>query len=123
MAAQGYIVVAPQPQRTSILRAGVEPAISGDWGGQAMQDLLSAIDHVAEEPYVDNERLGMVGSQFWRLFRFLDGREPPKKRFKTFIAHAGVFHLESMYGETEECFFVHHDMDGAYWESPPSGQL
>ena len=38
--------------------------ISGDWGGQAMRDLLSAIDAVAAEPYVDEERLGAVGASF-----------------------------------------------------------
>jgi len=117
MAAQGYIVVAPNRRGLPSFGQEWNLQISGDWGGQAMQDLLSAIDHVAEEPYVDNERLGMVGASFggYSVFWMAGNHE---KRFKTFIAHAGVFHLESMYGETEEMFFVHHDMDGAYWESP-----
>jgi dipeptidyl aminopeptidase/acylaminoacyl peptidase len=39
-----------------------------------------------------------------------------QNRFKTFIAHAGVFNLISMYGTTEEIFFSNFDMGGAYWE-------
>jgi len=38
------------------------------------------------------------------------------KRFKAFIAHDGIFNFESMYLETEEMWFVHWDMGGAYWE-------
>lgn len=117
MAARGYIVVAPNRRGLPSFGQEWNLQISGDWGGQAMQDLISAIDHVAEEPYVDNDRLGMVGASFggYSVFWMAGNHE---KRFKTFISHAGVFHLESMYGETEEMFFVHHDMDGAYWESP-----
>ena len=33
------------------------------------------------------------------------------------IAHCGVFNLESMYGSTEELFFVNHDLGGPYWKS------
>ena len=33
------------------------------------------------------------------------------------IAHCGVFSLESMYGSTEELFFVNHDLGRPYWKS------
>lgn len=117
MAANGYIVVAPNRRGLPSFGQDWNLQISGDWGGQAMKDLLSAIDHVAEEPFVDNDRLGAVGASFGGYSVFwLAGNH--NGRFKSFISHAGVFHLESMYGETEEMFFVHHDLDGAYWESP-----
>ena len=38
------------------------------------------------------------------------------KRFKSFIAHCGVFNLQSMYGTTEELFFTNNELGGAYWE-------
>ncbi|MFN3757360.1 MAG: S9 family peptidase, partial [Flavobacterium sp.] len=58
MAAQGYIVVAPN--RRGMPGHGVEwnEQISKDWGGQAIDDYLSAIDDVAKEPFVDKSRLG-----------------------------------------------------------------
>ena len=115
MAAQGYIVVAPN--RRGMPGHGVEwnEQISKDWGGQVMQDYLSAIDDVAKEKYVDNKRLGAIGASYggYSVF-YLAGIH--NNRFKTFISHCGVFNLESMYGTTEEVFFNNWDHGGAYWE-------
>jgi dipeptidyl aminopeptidase/acylaminoacyl peptidase len=96
---------------------GVEwnEAISQDYGGQPMRDYLSAIDEVAKESYVDKERLGAVGASFggYSIF-YLAGIHD--KRFKSFISHDGIFNMKSMYGTTEEMFFVNWDNGGAYWE-------
>ncbi len=119
MAAQGYIVVAPN--RRGMPGYGVEwnEQISGDWGGQNMQDYLAAIDDVAKEDYVDSERLGCVGASYGGYSAFyLAGIH--EGRFKSFIAHDGVFNLRSMYGTTEELFFVNKDFGGAYWEEKAS---
>lgn len=117
MAANDYIIVAPNRRGLPSFGQAWNLQISEDWGGQAMKDLLSAIDHVAAEPFVDNDRLGAVGASFggYSVFWLAGNHE---NRFKTFISHAGVFHLESMYGETEEMFFVDHDLGGAFWEQP-----
>lgn len=115
MAAHGYIVVAPN--RRGMPGHGVEwnEAISKDWGGQVMDDYLSAIDELAKEPYVDEKRLGAVGASYggYSVF-YLAGIH--NKRFKTFISHNGVFNLRSMYGTTEELWFTNWDTGGAYWE-------
>ena len=115
MAAQGYVVVAPN--RRGMPGHGVEwnEQISKDWGGQVMDDYLSAIDDVAKENYVDKSRLGAVGASYggYSVF-YLAGIH--QKRFKTFISHCGVFNLESMYGTTEEVFFTNFDLGGAYWD-------
>jgi dipeptidyl aminopeptidase/acylaminoacyl peptidase len=117
MAANDYIVVAPNRRGTPGLGQAWTDAIAQDWGGQAMRDLLSAIDAVAAEPYVDEARLGAVGASFGGYSVFwLAGHH--RNRFRTFIAHAGVFNLEAMYGATEEIFFVHHDLGGPYWREP-----
>jgi dipeptidyl aminopeptidase/acylaminoacyl peptidase len=115
MAANGYIVVAPN--RRGMPGQGVEwnKQISKDWGGQVMDDYLSAIDDVAKESYVDKERLGCVGASYGGYSAFyLAGIH--NKRFKTFIAHDGVFNTQSMFGTTEEVFFTNWDFGGAYWE-------
>jgi len=115
MAANGYIVVAPN--RRGMPGHGVEwnEAISKDWGGQVMDDYLSAIDDLAKEPYVDKARLGAVGASYggYSVF-YLAGIH--NNRFKTFISHDGVFNLQSMYGTTEEVFFTNWDSGGPYWE-------
>ena len=115
MASQGYIIVAPN--RRGMPGHGVEwnADISGDWGGKAMQDYLDAIDDVSKESYVDKNRLGAIGASFGGYSVFwLAGNHDG--RFKTFISHDGVFDTRSMYGTTEELFFVNHDFGGAYWE-------
>ncbi|HEX9633088.1 MAG TPA: S9 family peptidase [Gemmatimonadales bacterium] len=117
LAANGYIVVAPNRRGVPGFGQAYKEQISGDWGGQAMRDLLSAIDEVAAEPYVDRNRLGAVGASFGGYSVFwLAGHH--EGRFKTFIAHDGVFNLEAMYGATEEIFFPTFDLEGAYWDQP-----
>ncbi|HLW31999.1 MAG TPA: S9 family peptidase [Aequorivita sp.] len=115
MASEGYIIVAPN--RRGMPGHGVEwnEAISGDWGGGAMQDYLDAIDEVSKEPYVDKDRLGAIGASFggYSIF-WLAGHHDG--RFKTFISHDGVFDTRTMYGTTEEVFFVNHDIGGPYWD-------
>lgn len=115
MAAEGYIVVAPNRRGMPGFGVKWNEDISKDWGGQAMKDYLTAIDEVAKEPFVDNDRLGAIGASYggYSVY-FLAGIH--QKRFKTFIAHCGVFDLESMYGTTEEVFFPTWDAGGAYWE-------
>lgn len=115
MASQGYIVVAPNRRGLPGFGTKWNEDISKDWGGQAMKDYLSAIDDVAKESYVDKSRLGAIGASFGGYSAFyLAGIH--KNRFKTFISHCGVFNLESMYGTTEELFFVNWDTGGPYWD-------
>jgi dipeptidyl aminopeptidase/acylaminoacyl peptidase len=116
MAANGYIVVAPNRRGLPGFGKEWNDEISTDWGGQAMKDLLSGIDSVSQYPYVNKDRMGAVGASFGGYSVYwLEGNH--NKRFKAFIAHCGVFNLESMIA-TEELFFHLHEFDGAYWRSP-----
>jgi dipeptidyl aminopeptidase/acylaminoacyl peptidase len=115
MAAKGYLVVAPN--RRGMPGHGLEwnESISQDWGGAAIQDYLDAIDDFKKEKYVDHNRIAAVGASFGGYSAlYLAGVH--EGRFKSFISHCGVFNLESMYGTTEEMFFVNWDFGGPYWE-------
>ncbi len=117
MAAQGYIIVAPN--RRGMPGWGVKwnAEISKDWGGQPMQDYLAAIDNVSQEPYVDKDRLGCIGASYGGYSVYmLAGMH--NGRFKTFIAHDGLFDLKSWYGTTEELWFANWDLGGPYWAKP-----
>ena len=115
MASQGYIVVAPNRRGMYGHGQAWNEQISKDWGGQVMDDYLSAIDDVAKESYVDKARLGCVGASYggYSVF-YLAGIH--NHRFKTFIAHDGVFNTQSMFGTTEEVFFNYWDFGGNYWD-------
>ncbi|MFT4061625.1 MAG: S9 family peptidase [Edaphocola sp.] len=117
MAANGYIVVAPNRRGMPGWGVAWNEAISKDWGGQPMQDYLAAIDDVAKESYVDKNRLGCVGASYGGYSVFmLAGLH--NNRFKTFIAHDGLFDMKSWYGTTEELWFANWDLGGNYWQKP-----
>ncbi len=115
MASQGYVVVAPN--RRGLPSFGQEwlDQISGDYSGQNIEDYLSAIDDVAKESWVDSDRMGCVGASYGGYSAYyLAGVH--HGRFKAFISHCGIFNFESMYGETEELFFLINDYGGSYWD-------
>ncbi len=115
MAANGYIVVAPN--RRGVPGFGQEwlEQISGDYGGQNMKDYLTAIDTLSAEPYVDENNLGAVGASYGGFSVFwLAGNH--EGRFKAFIAHDGMFNFESQYLETEELWFANWDLGGPFWD-------
>ena len=114
MAANGYVVIAPNRRGLPGYGSEWNEAISSDWTGQCMKDYLSAIDDAANNlPYVDKDRLGAVGASFGGFsVYYLAGHH---KRFKAFISHDGAFNLESMYTDTEEAWFSNWEYDDAYW--------
>lgn len=114
MASQGYVVIAPCRRGMPGSGASWNDAITGRWG-DAMKDYLSATDAAAKEPFVDAARMGAVGASFGGYAVYwLAGNH--NKRFKAFIAHCGLFNLESFYGTTEEVWFPNHDFEGPYWQ-------
>ncbi|KAA6350165.1 Dipeptidyl-peptidase 5 [termite gut metagenome] len=115
MAANDYVIVAPNRRGLPGFGREWNEQISGDYGGQCMKDYLSAIDELSKESFVDSNRLGCIGASFGGFSVYwLAGHH--NKRFKAFIAHDGVFNMEMQYLETEEMWFVNWDMGGAYWE-------
>lgn len=115
MAANGYIIVAPNRRGLPGFGQEWNEQISKDYGGQNIKDLLMAIDEVSKEPYIDKEKLGAVGASYGGFsVLYLAGNH--EKRFKAFIAHDGIFNFEHMYTTTEEMWFVNFDYGGAYWD-------
>ena len=116
MAANGYIVIAPNRRGLPGFGLAWNEEISTNYGGNCMSDLLTAIDNISKEPYVDTERLGCVGASFGGYSAmWLAGHH--EKRFKAFIAHDGFFNMEQQFYETEESWFTNWDLGGAPYES------
>lgn len=115
MAANDYIIVAPNRRGVSGFGLEWEEQISGDYHGKSMQDYLTAIDVMAKEPFIDENRLGAVGASAggYAVF-YLAGNHDG--RFKAFIAHDGIFNHEAQYLETEEMWFANWDLGGPFWE-------
>jgi len=115
MAANDYIIVAPARRGVSGFGQAWQEQISGDYHGKSMQDYLNAIDAMAKEPFVDEDRLGAIGASAggWAVY-YLAGHH--EGRFKAFVAHDGIFNEEAQYLETEEMWFENWDKGGAFWE-------
>ncbi len=121
MASKGYVIVAPNRRGLPGFGRQWNDQISGDWGGQAMQDILAATDALMIEPYIDANKMAAIGASYggytayWLMGNHHD-------RFSCMVAHCGVFNLESMFGATEEIWFPNWDLGGAYWENAETRQ-
>lgn len=115
MAANDYIIVAPARRGVSGFGQAWQEQISKDYHGKSMQDYLNAIDFMAKEPFVDEDRLGAIGASAggWAVYYLAGNHEG---RFKAFIAHDGIFNEEAQYLETEEMWFENWDKGGPFWE-------
>jgi dipeptidyl aminopeptidase/acylaminoacyl peptidase len=117
MAADDYIIIAPN--RTGLPTFGVDwnHDISKDWGGQPMDDYLTAVEEMKKESFIDPERIGAIGASYGGYSVYmLAGIH--NNTFCSFISHCGLYNLESWYGVTEELFFANYDIGGPFWENP-----
>lgn len=116
MTANDYIVVAPNRRGMPGWGTKWNEDISKDWGGQPMRDYLAATDYAKTLPYVDGDRVAAVGASYggYSVFMLAGIHE---NRFKTFIAHDGLFDMKSWYLTTEELWFANWDI-GSPWEKP-----
>ncbi len=122
MAANGYVIVAPNRRGLPGFGQQWNDQISGDWGGQAMRDVLAATDAMMVEPYTDTAHMAAIGASYggYSVYWLMGNHQD---RFCCMVAHAGVFNLESMFGSTEEIWFPQWDLGGAYWQSPRTRQM
>jgi dipeptidyl aminopeptidase/acylaminoacyl peptidase len=116
MAAKGYVVVAPNRRGLPGFGQAWNDAISGDWGGLAMQDYLAATDAMFEKPWIDREHTAAIGASFGGYSVYWLMGHDQADRFCAMIAHCGLFNLESWYGTTEELWFANWDIGGPYWQ-------
>ena len=119
MTANDYIVIAPNRRGMPGWGTKWNEQISQDWGGQSIQDYLSAADFAKELPYIDKNRMGAVGASYGG-YSVLMLAGVHQNRFKTFISHNGLFDTKSWYGTTEELWFANWDMGGSPWDNPSS---
>jgi dipeptidyl aminopeptidase/acylaminoacyl peptidase len=115
MSSHGYVMIFPNRRGVPGFGQKWNDAISQDWGGKPMQDIMSATDIMLKQPFIDKDGSAAMGASaggyavFW-----LAGNH--QGRYKAFASHCGVFNLTSMYGSTEELWFTNWENGGPYWE-------
>ena len=115
-ASRSYVVMMANPRGSTGYGLKFMEAISGDWGGKCYEDLMAVADAVAKLPYVDGDRMGAVGGSFGGYM--VNWIATHTDRFKALVSHAGVYDLRSMYGSTEELWFLEWEFGGVPWEKP-----
>jgi dipeptidyl aminopeptidase/acylaminoacyl peptidase len=112
----GYVVAFPNPHGSTGFGQEFTAAISRDWNGKVMADVLKVADHLAGLPYVDGERMGAMGWSWGGYAMMWLAGQPT--RFKALAAMMGVYDLRSMHGATEELWFPQWDLGGTPWANP-----
>jgi dipeptidyl aminopeptidase/acylaminoacyl peptidase len=119
-AAQGYVVVMPNPRGSTGFGQKFVDEITGDWGGKCYRDLVAGLDYVEKLPYVDKDRIGAAGASFGGYMMDWFAVNDISKRFKCLISHCSVYNFESMWGTTDELWFDEWEHQGLPWEKPGS---
>jgi dipeptidyl aminopeptidase/acylaminoacyl peptidase len=119
-ASAGYVVFFPNPRGSTGYGQKFVDEISGDWAGKVYTDIMNGVAHVAAMPFIDRERVGAAGGSYGGyMVNWLEGHnDDPRVKFKTFVSHAGLYNLASMYGATEELWFPEWEFKGTPWTNP-----
>jgi dipeptidyl aminopeptidase/acylaminoacyl peptidase len=120
-AAQGWVIVAPNPRGSTTFGQPFVDQISNDWGGKVMTDLNAVFDAVAKQPYADTAHMGIAGASYGGYaVNWILGHTD---RFKAAVTHDGVFNVESMAMVTEELWFPDWEFGGAPWNAAARAQF
>jgi dipeptidyl aminopeptidase/acylaminoacyl peptidase len=117
---QGYAVFMPNPRGSTGYGQQFTNEISGDWGGKVVDDIMNGTAYVLSKYNVDRDNIGAAGASYggYMIDWLLGHNNDPRAHFKTFVSHAGVFNLVSMYGVTEELWFAEWEFKGTPYENP-----
>ena len=117
---QGYAVFMPNPRGSTGYGQRFTNEISGDWGGKVVDDIMNGVAHVLSNYNVDRNNIGAAGASYggYMIDWLLGHNNDRRAHFKTFVTHAGVYNLVSMYGVTEELWFPEWEFKGTPWDNP-----
>lgn len=114
----GYVVFAPNPRGSTGYGQQFVNEISGDWGGKVYTDLMNGVAEVIRRhKFIDKNRVGAAGASYGGyMINWIEGHNSdPRVHFKALVSHDGVYDLTSMYGGTEELWFVEWEFKGTPW--------
>jgi len=115
-ASAGFVVVQPNPRGSTGYGQKFIDEINADWGGKPYDDIMTVVDAVAAQPYIDNTRMAAAGASYGGyMVNWMNGHT---NRFKAIVSHGGVFDLASWSRETEEQWFPLWEMKGTAVDNP-----
>ncbi|MGB3329822.1 MAG: S9 family peptidase [Thermomicrobiales bacterium] len=116
LAANGFIVLMPNPRGSTGYGKRFSFSVYDDWGNEDWKDLQALFDTVLERPYCDAERTGIIGYSYggymtsWAIGH--------TNRFKAAVCGSPPFDLEAMYGSSDISWLLGGmQWGGAPWEA------
>ena len=117
MSAPGYAVLMINPRGSFGYGEVFTEEISRDWGGKVYEDLMKGVDAaLAKYNFIDASRMAAAGGSYGGYM--VDWIGTHTGRFKCLVSHAGPYDEASMYGETEELWFMEWEFANTPWVSP-----
>jgi dipeptidyl aminopeptidase/acylaminoacyl peptidase len=109
-AARGYVVAAVNFHGSTGYGQAFTNSISLHWGDYPYEDLMKGLDVLESYPWVDASRVGAAGASYGGyMIYWMAGQT---NRFRTLVAHDGIFNPVSFTGSTEELWFPIHEFGG-----------
>jgi len=99
LAANGYVVLFPNPRGSTGYGEDYAKAIFADWGNKDFQDDMAMVDYAIAQGIADPGKLGVGGWSYGGISTdFIIGQT---KRFKAAISGAGAAEFTSMFGHDQ----------------------
>jgi dipeptidyl aminopeptidase/acylaminoacyl peptidase len=99
LAANGYVVLYPNPRGSTGYGQAYAKAIDADWGNKDFQDDMAMVNYAIAQGMVDPDKLGVGGWSYGGIST--DFIIAQTTRFKAAISGAGAGLFASMYGHDE----------------------
>jgi dipeptidyl aminopeptidase/acylaminoacyl peptidase len=113
-AANGYVVLEPNPRGSSGYGQDFCKAIFADWGNKDYQDDIAMVDYAVAQGVADPDKLGVGGWSYGGIST--DFIITQTTRFKAAISGAGSAFLASFYGHDQ--YILDYDVElGHPWEN------
>jgi dipeptidyl aminopeptidase/acylaminoacyl peptidase len=110
-AARGYVVAGVNFHGSTGYGRRFTASISRNWGGLPYDDLMKGLDALSARPYIDRQRVAAAGASYGGyMIYWMAGHT---SRFRTLVAHDGIFNPLSMAGSTDEQWFPAWEFGGA----------
>lgn len=114
LAANGYVVLLPNPRGSSGYGEAYCKAIWADWGGKDFQDDMAMVDYAISQGIVDPDKLGVGGWSYGGISTdFIIGQT---QRFKAAISGAGASEFVGLYGHDQYQLDYYTEL-GYPWEN------
>jgi len=110
-AARGYLVAAINFHGSTGYGQSFSNSIVRHWGDYPYEDLMKGLDFLLTLPFVDKNRLAAAGASYGGyMVYWLAGHTD---RFKTLVAHDGIFNPLSFAGTTDELWGPIYEFGGS----------